>query len=332
MYEAGAVLFHASHERKWLCYDVGKSMSKKVRIAIPLLLLAGVVAVLIVFLRSHDVAILSPAGTVAEKQRNLLVFATLLGMIVIIPVFAMTILFAWKYRAGNKNSVYKPEWSSNHALELVWWGIPILIIIVLSIVTWRSSHELDPYRPLASDKQPVTIQVVALQWKWLFIYPQQNIATVNFVQFPEDTPVNFEITSDAPMNSFWIPKLGGQVYAMNGMVTKLHLQAHEPGEYDGVSANISGEGFAGMKFVAKSSTQADFDHWVQSVQQSENRLTLEEYEEVAKPSKNNPAAFYSSKVANLHDTIVMKYMDHANESKDALQNYNEDSAQEAHSH
>jgi len=306
-------------------------MSKKVRIAIPLLLLAGVVAVLVVFLRSNDIAILSPAGTIADKQRNLLVFATLLGMTVVVPVFAMTILFARKYREGNKKAAYKPDWSSNHALEFIWWGIPIVIIVILSVVTWKSSHELDPYRPLTSEKPPVTIQVVALQWKWLFIYPEQNIATVNFVQFPEDTPVNFEITADAPMNSFWIPKLGGQVYAMNGMVTKLHLLAHDPGEYEGSSANISGEGFAGMKFMAKSSTRADFDDWVQSVQQSENRLTLQEYEELAKPSKNNPITVYSSKVSDLHDTIVMKYMNHASGSSDA-QKYNEDSAQETHHH
>lgn len=285
-------------------------MRNKSRIILAVSLFLIAVILLVFFLRNNDIAILNPAGTVAEKQKNLLVFATLLGMTVIVPVFVMTILFAWKYRASNNKADYKPEWSSNHWLEAVWWGIPIIIILILSVVTWRSSHSLDPYKPLQSDKSPITIQVVAMQWKWLFIYPEQNIATVNLVQFPEDTPINFEITADAPMNSFWIPKLGGQIYAMNGMVTKLHLEASDQGEYQGSSANISGEGFSGMKFVAKATSQTDFDDWVRSVKHSGSSLTIDGYKQLAKPSKNHPVTMYSSRSAELYDTIVMKYMGH----------------------
>ncbi len=150
--------------------------------------------------------------------------------------------------------------------------------------------------------------MVALQWKWLFIYPEQKIATVNFFHFPEQTPINFEITSDAPMNSLWIPQLGGQIYAMPGMRTKLHLIADEPGAFRGSSANLSGEGFAGMHFVATSSTQADFDEWVHSQKQKEKFLDRSSYKQLAKPSENNPEATYLLKDNDLFDQIIMKYM------------------------
>ncbi len=305
-------------------------MKKRLKIVLPILFSFGIVVVFGIFLRGRDIAVIHPAGTVAERQKDLLIFATLLGMVVIIPVFAMTIFFAWRYREGNKKANYQPEWSSNNLLEFIWWGIPIIIILILSVVTWQSSYELDPYRPLESETKPVTIQVVALQWKWLFIYPEQDIATVNLVQFPEDTPVNFEITSDAPMNSFWIPKLGGQVYAMNGMVTKLHLQADEVGEYEGVSANISGEGFAGMKFVAKASSQTEFEEWAKAAKHSGNKLTLDEYDKLTKPSKSNPVALYSLAVDNLRDSILDKYMRHNSDKESRSQNMEQINKHEIH--
>jgi cytochrome o ubiquinol oxidase subunit 2 len=151
--------------------------------------------------------------------------------------------------------------------------------------------------------------VIALDWKWLFIYPEQRIATVNYVAFPEKTPVNFQITADAPMNSFWIPQLGGQIYAMPGMSTKLHLMADRTGEFRGSSANISGEGFAGMTFTAKSDTSAGFDRWVKSIKQSPNQLSLGTYDQLAKPSQDNPPMYYSLKEHNLYDIVVMKFME-----------------------
>jgi cytochrome o ubiquinol oxidase subunit 2 len=192
--------------------------------------------------------------------------------------------------------------------ETIWWVVPSILILIISILNWNSSHQLDPYRPLASKTPQMTVQVVALDWKWLFIYPEQNIATVNFVQFPKDTPVNFEVTADAPMNSFWIPQLGGQIYAMPGMATDLHLMASQEGTFNGSSANISGSGFASMAFKARSSSSADFDNWVQSVKRSGDKLGLEEYSQLARPSQYNPITYYSSAQPDLYGRVIMKYV------------------------
>lgn len=189
-----------------------------------------------------------PEGQVGIEQKNLILIATGLMLLVVIPVIIMTLAFAWKYRASNKAATYTPDWSHSTKIEAAVWIIPILIIIALGYVTYHSTHKLDPYRPLDSDVKPVQIDVVALDWKWLFIYPEQGIATVNKIVFPANTPVNFRVTSDAVMNSFFIPGLGGQIYAMAGMTTKLHLIANENDEFDGISANYSGAGFTGMKF------------------------------------------------------------------------------------
>jgi len=177
----------------------------------------------------------------------------------------------------------------------------------LGYLTWVSSHHLDPYRPLDSDVKPITIQVVALDWKWLFIYPEQGIATVNKIVFPANTPVNFQITSDSVMNSFFIPALGGQIYAMAGMQTKLHLIANENGEFDGISANYSGAGFTGMKFKAVATSQADFNAWVSEVKSAPKQLDSAEYEALAKPSEKNPVELYSSYKPNLFQVILDKY-------------------------
>ena len=198
-------------------------------------------------------AVLDPKGFIAFEERDLLYITALLMLTVVVPVLVLAVVICWKYRAGNKKAKYEPEWDKSWALELVWWGFPCIIVALLSVLTVKSCLDLDPFKPLESDVKPLKIQVVALQWKWLFIYPEQKIATINFVQFPEKTPINFELTADAPMNSFWIPQLGGQIYAMPGMSTKLHLIANEAGSYRGSSSNISGNGFAGMIFTAKKS-------------------------------------------------------------------------------
>jgi cytochrome o ubiquinol oxidase subunit II len=186
--------------------------------------------------------------------------------------------------------------------------VPLILISILAVITWKSSHDLDPFKPLNSSTPPMTIQVVSLQWKWLFIYPKQNIATVNLVQFPVNTPISFEITSDAPMNSFWIPQLGGQIYAMSGMSTHLQLMASQPGEYRGESANISGAGFAGMHFSAKASSAADFDQWVQLVRLTKGSLSDAAYNKLAAPTQNDPVSYYSSVSNGLYNTVVDKYM------------------------
>ena len=255
-----------------------------------------------------NIAMLFPKGIIALKQRNLLFIVQALMLIIVFPVFFLFFIFSWKYRATNLNATYKPEWDDHKVAEFIWWGVPCVIVLVISIYTWVRTQELDPYKPLVSDVKPIKIQVVALQWKWLFIYPEEQIAVVNFFQFPEKTPVYFEITADAPMNSFWIPQLGGQIFAMPKMRTKLHLMADEAGEFRGCSANISGMGFAGMHFIAKASSQGDFDQWIQSVKQSTSSLNFDEYQQLAKPSENNPVATYLLKDEGLFDQIIMKFM------------------------
>jgi cytochrome o ubiquinol oxidase subunit 2 len=288
-------------------------MNKKYKIAASVaiaILLVGMAVLATIFFSSHSVAVLNPKGIIAEKQRNLMIIATLLMLIVVVPVFILTFSIAWRYRAGNQKAKYSPDWDRSRTIETIWWVVPLVIILVLAGFTWTSSHELDPYKPLASSAKPIKIQVIALQWKWLFIYPEQHIASVNFMQIPKQTPIDFEITSDAPMNSFWIPQLGGQVYAMTGMSTKLHLMANEVGDYQGSSANISGKGFAGMKFTARASTKAEFDQWVANTKRSSSRLNLNEYKNLMRPSENNPPSVYYLPASNLglYDTVVMKYM------------------------
>lgn len=284
-------------------------MNWKLKAAFFLLVAFGVVTIGVVAFYSGSIAVLSPKGMIGEKQRDLLWIATALMLIVVIPVFALTFFIAWKYRHDHPTAEYRPNWDFSLTLEALWWGIPCLIILVLGAITWKGCHELDPFKPIENGVKPIRIQVVALQWKWLFIYPEHQIASVNFVQFPEKTPIAFEITSDAPMNSFWIPELGGQVYAMSGMTSKLHLIANISDTFRGCSANISGSGFSGMTFTAKSSSQGDFDQWISSVRQSGMALSRDVYEKLAEPSAYAPTASYQLGDAGLFDWIVMKYMD-----------------------
>ncbi|MFN8769992.1 MAG: ubiquinol oxidase subunit II [Neisseriaceae bacterium] len=279
-------------------------MVKKVKSLIAVVLF-GCIAVI---LSGCDMAILDPKGVTALEERNLIFTALGLMLIVVIPTFIMTIVFARKYRASNVSAKYDPTFTHSTIIEVICWGIPCIIIAILGTITWISTHKLDPYRPLDSNIKPITIEVVALDWKWLFIYPEQKIATVNLVQFPVNVPVTFKITADAPMNSLWIPQLSGQVYAMAGMQTKLHIMATEVGDYRGSAANISGAGFSGMKFIARVSNQSEFDKWVNTVQNSHEVLTGSEYIQLAKPSEDNPVKYYGMVRDRLFDDIIMKYM------------------------
>jgi cytochrome o ubiquinol oxidase subunit 2 len=283
-------------------------VNRKVKTIIALLVIVGVIATAVVYFRGVNVSVLNPQGQIADQQRNLIVFTSLLSLVVIVPVFGLLAFIAWKYREGNTKAKYTPDWDGNKFLETIWWGIPCAIILTLSIVTWNTSHALDPYKPLTSNVTPIQIQVVALQWKWLFIYPDQHVASVGLFQIPEKTPINLSITSDAPMNSFWLPSLGGQIYAMSGMSTQLHLLADKTGDYQGSSANISGQGFADMTFTARSTNQAGFNAWIQATQRSQNSLDWARYTALAKPSTSKTPSYYSLKDDALYDKIVMKYM------------------------
>ena len=273
-------------------------------------LVSSCIALLLSGCSVAHMGVLDPKGTIAVDERLLLFTAVGLMLLVVIPVIFLTFYFAWKYRASNTKAKYSPEFAHSTILEVVWWTIPIIIIAILAVITWVSSHRYDPYRPLdnVQGKKPLVIQVVAMDWKWLFIYPQQNIASVNFVQLPVNTPVRFFITADAPMNSFQIPQLAGQIYAMPGMQTELNVMGTENGDYPGISANYSGVGFAGMTFTARVSSQADFDAWVKKTQQSQQKLSSAVYDELAKPSENNPVAFYAPVSHDLFSNIIMKYM------------------------
>jgi cytochrome o ubiquinol oxidase subunit II len=254
------------------------------------------------------VALFMPAGPTALQERNLIITMTLIMLIVVVPMFIALFTIAWKYRAGNKNAKYDPDRAHSTSRELMLWAAPVAIIIVLGILNWNSAHALDPAVPIQSANPPITIEVVALPWKWLFIYPAQNIATVNFIQFPVNTPVHFELTADAPMSSFWIPQLGTQIYAMAAMETQMNTMANAIGEFTGKDTEINGAGYAGMTFVAKSSSQSDFDAWIQSIQQSSSTLDQAAYDALSAPSENNPPAYYSSVEAGLFNSIMMKFM------------------------
>ena len=283
-------------------------MSTKRKILIIALPVLVVIGLLIVFLSQHNVPVLTPAGTIAAQERNLFVFALILAAFVVIPVYSLTILIALKYRESNKKARYEPNWDHSRVLETIWWGIPMAIIAVLSVVTWTSSHALDPYKPIASVHSTINVEVVSLDWKWLFIYPNQSVASVNQLAIPVNHPVHFYITSDTVMNSFWIPSLGGQIYAMPGMMTQLNLEASKLGSYYGSSANISGKGFAGMHFEALSLNYQAFSSWLHKLSQSRLNLNIANYKKLARPSEYNPVAYYKDPANNLFSDIINQYM------------------------
>lgn len=262
------------------------------------------------YLSKHTIAILQPKGAISQQEYNLILLTLGLSLIVVIPVFIMLFTFAWRYRESNTSAKYSPDFTGSRWLEAIWWLVPAALILVLSVIIWRSSYRLDPYKTLASSNKTVTVQVVALDWKWLFIYPEQGIASVNYLVIPTDTPVRFQITADAPMNSFWIPELGSQMYAMPGMTTQLNLQAEKPGTFYGSSANISGRGFASMNFTTEAKTAADFNTWVGAMRTDNTPLSAQTYKALAKPTIPKKPSYYGRVQNGLYDTIVMKYMSH----------------------
>lgn len=269
------------------------------------------------YLSTADIAILDPAGPIAFFERRVILLTILLSGIVVVPVFGLLFYVAWKYRAGAPaaEAHHAPDWDhDSRAAELSWWLVPSVIIAVLSVVAWVSSYALDPYKPLlaaggAGGDKPLEIQVVALEWKWLFIYPEQKIASVNMLEIPVGTPVHFHLTADAPMNSFWVPRLGGQIMVMPGMSTQLYLRADKAGEYAGASANISGEGFSGMSFIVRAVSKSEFDAWVASVYASSGPLDASVYKVLAASSSYDRPATYSLLHPNLYNETLMHSID-----------------------
>lgn len=279
-----------------------------------MLLFAGTVLFITMFMQpaairyAGNIAMLFPKGIIALKERNLLLVIQFIMLLVVLPVYVLTFVFSWTYRAQESQENYDPHLEDNPIAEVIWWGLPLILTLIIGGLTWYWTYELDPFKPINSDKKPLTIQAIALQWKWLFIYPEQKIASLNYLQIPEKTPITFEITADAPMNSLWIPQLSGQIYAMPGARTKLNLIAEEPGDYRGASANLSGEGFSGMHFMTKATSEEAFQKWQQEISQSEKGLAFKEYQELARPSSNVPVDYYHLKDESLFEQILMKYM------------------------
>jgi len=255
-----------------------------------------------------SISVLFPAGIIGLDQLKLLLIIQAIMLLVIIPVYILTFVFSWKYRAYNPDHEYDPDLVDNTLAEVIWWGLPLILTVIIAVFTTYYTYALDPFKPITSDKKTKTIQVVALQWKWLFIYPEEKIAICNFLQIPKDTPINFEITADAPMNSFWIPQLGGQIYAMPKMKTELHLIANREGDFRGSSANISGVGFSEMHFITRASSETAYAEWVASAKQAEKALTFETYNELAKPGVEGAPIIYRLEDDNLFEKIINKYM------------------------
>jgi len=248
--------------------------------------------------------VLDPQGPIASAQLLLLLNSTAIMLVVVIPVILATLGFAWWYRSSNAQASRSTDEGYEGRTEFVLWSIPTLIVILLGGVIWISSHQLDPRAPIPSNGNPLRVEVVALDWKWLFIYPDQGIAAVNQLVIPAATPVSFRLTSATVMNSFFVPQLGSQIYTMGGMTTHLNLLADAPGEFPGFSAMFSGDGFAEMRFIAKAVPAGDFDSWVAQVRGSGSALDLPAYAELAKPSQAVPPKTYRSVEPKLFDRII----------------------------
>ncbi|MBW8848926.1 MAG: ubiquinol oxidase subunit II [Burkholderiales bacterium] len=262
--------------------------------------------------------VMKPHGDIAQQQAQLIVTSTLLMMLIIVPVIALTLLFAYRYRQSNTDATYAPDWDHSTRLELIIWGAPLLIIIALGAITWISTHKLDPFRPLdriaegrpvAADVKPLEVYAVAMDWKWLFIYPEQGIATVNELAAPVDRPIHFRFTSTSVMNTFYVPALAGMIYAMPGMETQLHAVINAAGVYDGMSAQYSGAGFSDMNFKFHGVSDEEFARWVESNKSGGNTLTRAGYLQLEQPSKKDPIRRFAGVEPGLWRAILDRCVD-----------------------
>lgn len=293
--------------------------TKNQSVAKTLALLFGGLAVFGLFIASRlhgkNIATLNSSGLIASQQKDVMIFALAMVLSVALPTVLILYFVAWRYRESNHKVKYHPDSKDSRWLNWFIWGLPSALVIVLALVLVPVTHKLQPNKALVSSVQPLNIQVVAMRWKWVFIYPEQHIATVNFVQIPKGVPVNFDLTAnDAPMSSFWVPNLGGQLYAMTGHVNRLNLLGTKNGDYPGRSAEINGAGYEGMRFTARVSSEADFKDWIQTTQQIPSPLDKATYDKLASPSENSPTALYSPIDQRLFPDTVMKYASSPNHS------------------
>ena len=260
-----------------------------------------------------NLVVMQPSGDVAVQQRNLVLASTGLMLLIIVPVIVLTLLVAWRYRASNDKAVYDADWHHSTQLEVVIWTAPLLIIIALGALTWISTHTLDPFRklgriapgqPVAADVKPLEVEAIALDWKWLFLYPNEGIATVNELAAPVNRPITFKITATSVMNAFYVPALAGMIYAMPGMETKLHAVINHNGVYDGLSSHYSGSGFSRMTFKFHGLSPEEFDAWVAKAKDKGEDLSREAYLELEKPSEGVAPRYYKSVAGGLYDAIL----------------------------
>jgi cytochrome o ubiquinol oxidase subunit II len=257
-----------------------------------------------VLLSSCHKGVLDPHGPVGAAERLMLYDATAIMLAVIGPVILLTLGFAWWFRSGNRHARYRPDWEYSPRIEVIIWAIPALVILFLGGIAWVGSHDLDPPRALNSNTEPLEVQVVSLDWQWLFIYPGQHIASLNHLVVPVGVPVRFSLTSTSVMNSFFIPQLGSQIYTMAGMTTHVNLQADERGTYQGLSAQFSGEGFSDMRFEVAAVPNEDFQAWVGDVRTKSGVLDAPAFAQLARPSRVKGTATYAEVSAGLFDAIV----------------------------
>jgi cytochrome o ubiquinol oxidase subunit 2 len=251
--------------------------------------------------------VLDPKGPVGDTERFVIIAAFLLMLIVVVPVFFMAFWFSRRYRASNTEATYAPKWSESGRIDLVVWLVPIAIVIALGYLAWTKTYHLDPYKPIDAGVEPIRIEAISMDWKWLFIYPDYDIAVVNQLAFPVDVPLSFRLTSDTVMTSFFIPRLGSQIYAMAGMETRLHLLADEAGIYVGQNQQYSGRGYADMHFQAIATSPEEFEAWVNRAKQSSQKLDLVEYGRLAEPTRGYPITYYSPVTPNLFDDVMRKF-------------------------
>ena len=248
--------------------------------------------------------VLDPKGPIAAAERLILFNSLGIMLAIVIPTILATIAVAFWFRSSNKRATYLPDFEYSGRLELLVWSIPAMTVLLVGGVAWVGAHDLDPGKPLASTVKPVNVQVVSLDWKWLFIYPEQGIASVNHLTVPVGTPINFALTSSGVMNSFFVPQLGSQIYTMAGMATRLHLQADHPGVFPGLSANFSGDGFSDMRFTVDAVPAEQFAEWANTARGSGPALDMAAYADLAKPSQAVAPSTYRAVAPNLFNAIV----------------------------
>ncbi len=254
----------------------------------------------------RQAGVLDPQGPVASAERLILFNATAIMLVVVLPVIALTLAFAWWYRASNKRAAYSPDWSYSGDIELVVWSIPAMVVILLAGVAWTGSHQLDPAQPLGAKAKPIRVEVVSLDWKWLFIYPELQIATVNQLVVPAGVPVEFLLTSATVMNSFFVPQLGSQIYTMPGMTTRLNLLAEHPGDYPGLSANFSGDGFSDMRFLVHAVSASEFSSWRARATSEGDVLNAAAYSQLVRAAGNTRLQTYRNVDPKLFERIVQQ--------------------------